>query len=245
MVSASHYSGISRRGDLSKRAAAEILRVAAMSDLSDRLREKFIVIDGPDGAGKTTQAMLLAEFLQRQGTSVCAVCDPGGTPIGDRIRRILLDREHDEMSVECELMLYMASRAQLAAEVIRPALEEGRCVLCDRYISSTIAYQGAGGADVQAIRAVGRAAVGNTWPDLTIILDIDSQEGLIRAGRGGDADRIESKNLEYHRKVRELFLSQARDQPGSYAVIDASGGVDEVQQRLRDAIAKWDWARKD
>ena len=215
--------------------------MAAMSDLSDRLRKKFIVIDGPDGAGKTTQAKLLAQFLRQQGASVCEVCDPGGTPIGDRIRRILLDRKHDEMSVECELLLYMASRAQLAAEVIRPALESGRCVLCDRYISSTIAYQGAGGADVEAIRAVGRTAVGDTWPDLTIILDIDPQEGLIRAGGSSGADRIESKNIEYHRKVRELFLSQARNQPASYAVIDASGNVDEVQQRLRDAIANWQW----
>ncbi|MCK4275557.1 MAG: dTMP kinase [Phycisphaerae bacterium] len=215
--------------------------MAAMSDLSDRLRKRFIVIDGPDGAGKTTQAKLLAGFLQQEGVSVCVVCDPGGTPIGDGIRRMLLDRDHGEMSVECELMLYMASRAQLAAEVIRPALDSGQCVLCDRYISSTIAYQGAGGADVAAIRAVGLAAVGDTWPDLTVILDIDPQEGLIRAGRAADADRIESKNLEYHRKVRELFLSQARDEPGRCAVVDASGGIDQVQQRLRDAISSWQW----
>lgn len=215
--------------------------MAAMSDLSDRLRKKFIVIDGPDGSGKTTQAKLLGQFLQQQGVSVCVVCDPGGTPIGDGIRRILLDRDHGEMSVECELMLYMASRAQLAAEVIRPALDSGQCVLCDRYISSTIAYQGAGGADVEAIRAVGLAAVGDTWPDLTVILDIDPQEGLIRAGKAGAADRIESKDLQYHRKVCELFLSQARNEPGRYAVIDASGGVEQVQQRLRDAIANWQW----
>ncbi|GAG44390.1 unnamed protein product, partial [marine sediment metagenome] len=133
------------------------------------------------------------------------------------------------------------SRAQLAAEVIRPALDSGQCVLCDRYISSTIAYQGAGGADVEAIRAVGLVAVGRTWADLTIILDIDPQEGLIRAGKAGAADRIESKDLEYHRKVRELFLLQARNEPGRYAVIDASGGVEQVQQRLRDAIANWQW----
>ena len=135
-----------------------------MDDLSKKLVGKFIVIDGPDGAGKTTQAMLLAEHLRAGGLEVRLVRDPGGTAIGDRIRQILLDRTHGEMAVECELMLYMASRAQLAAEIIRPALAAGQCVLSDRYISSTIAYQGAGGANPEAIRQAGRIAVGQTWP---------------------------------------------------------------------------------
>ena len=133
-----------------KRAAR---RRRKMSRPLDTLAGKFIVIDGPDGAGKTTQAKLLAGFLIESGLEVQRIRDPGGTEIGDEIRTILLDNRHHKMSVQCELMLYMASRAQLAQEVIAPALAEGTCVLGDRYVSSTIAYQGAGGADVAAIAA--------------------------------------------------------------------------------------------
>jgi dTMP kinase len=138
-----------------------------MGELVDKLAGRFVVIDGPDGAGKSTQLKLLAEHLRAAGLAVCEVRDPGGTAIGDRIRAILLDRAHGEMAVACELMLYMASRAQLAAEVIRPALSGGQCVLGDRYISSTIAYQGAGGMDAESVRQAGRIAVGATWPDPT------------------------------------------------------------------------------
>jgi dTMP kinase len=214
-----------------------------MSELADRLVKKlagrFLVIDGPDGAGKSTQAGLLAEYLRAGGAAVRLVRDPGGTAIGDRIRQILLDRAHGEMAVECELMLYMASRAQLAAEVIRPALAAGMCVLSDRYISSTIAYQGAGGMDPDAIRQAAKIAVGPTWPDLTVVLDLPSDEGLARAGRLNGHDRMEAKGLEFHRRVRELFLEQARREPGRFVVVDASGSTDEVQIRLRGAIEDW------
>ena len=213
-----------------------------MSDQAGKLAGKFIVIDGPDGAGKTTQAQLLSEFLSEAGLDICRIRDPGGTTVGDEIRTILLDRRHDRMSVQCELMLYMASRAQLAREVIVPALAEGKCVLGDRYISSTIAYQGAGGADTDAITQAARIAVGATIPDLTVILDIDPEIGLARAARGGQADRIESKDVEYHRKVREIFLSQARSRPERFTVIDGGGSVDQVQQQLRDTLEAWNWA---
>ena len=146
------------------------------------------------------------------------------------------------MSVQCELMLYMASRAQLASEVIVPALTEGKCVLGDRYVSSTIAYQGAGGADVEAITQAARIAVGAAMPDLTVILDIDSELGLTRAAREGQADRIESKHIEYHRKVREIFLSLARNQPDRFTVISGEGSVDDIQQQLRNTLQTWNWA---
>ena len=213
-----------------------------MSSPVEQLAGKFIVIDGPDGAGKTTQAQLLAEFLSESGLDIARIRDPGGTTIGDEIRAILLDRKHRQMSVQCELMLYMASRAQLASEVIVPALAEGKCVLGDRYVSSTIAYQGAGGANVEAITQAARIAVGAVMPDLTVILDIDSELGLTRAAREGQADRIESKHIEYHRKVREIFLSQARNQPDRFTVISGEGSVDDIQQQLRNTLQTWNWA---
>jgi dTMP kinase len=214
-----------------------------MSVLGDKLRGRFIVIDGPDGAGKGTQIELLGQFLQEQGASLCRVRDPGGTAVGDRIRQILLDNRCGEMVVECELMLYMASRAQLAGEVIRPALADGQCVLSDRYISSTIAYQGAGGTDIDVIRQVGRAAVGTTWPDLTIILDLDADLGLQRtAARQGKLDRMESKGAEFHRKVRQMFARQVQDDPAHCALVDASGDIETTQKLLRDVIARWRWA---
>ncbi len=213
-----------------------------MSDWRQKLSGRFVVVDGPDGAGKGTQIRLLAEFLASQGVELCLARDPGGTAVGERIRSILLDKAHDGMSVQCELMLYMASRAQLAGEVLRPALAAGKCVLCDRYISSTVAYQGAGGVDPADVKAVAEVAVGGLWPDLTVILDIASDAGLARVGasrRTGGPDRMESKTAAFHRKVRELFLKQAADEPDRFAVVDAAGTMDEVQQRLRRAIHSW------
>jgi len=210
-----------------------------MTELASKLVGRFIVIDGPDGAGKTTQLCMLADYLRSLGVEFVQTRDPGGTAVGDRIREILLDRAHDRMAVECEMLLYMASRAQLVAEVIAPALRGGQCVLCDRYVSSTVAYQGAGGADVEAILANTKTVVGTTWPDLTIILDVDPAEGLARLKT--PPDRMEAKNLGFHRKVRELFLKQAADSPRRFAVVDAAGGPAEVQQRLREVLQKHRW----
>jgi len=212
-----------------------------MTDLAEKLAGKFIVIDGPDGAGKTTQAELLADFLTGSGLDVCRIRDPGGTPIGDGIRDILLDPAHHAMSVECELMLYMASRAQLAADVIRPALTDGKCVVGDRYVSSTIAYQGAGGADVGSIAFAARIAVGQTLPDLTIVLDIDPRTGLARAATDGQADRVESKDIEYHRKVREMFVAQVQADPARFTMIPADAPIEQVHRQLRSTIETWNW----
>ena len=208
-----------------------------MSELAGKLAGKFIVIDGPDGAGKSTQVARLADWLAAQGVDVVRTRDPGGTAIGDRVRTILLDRAAAEMSVACETMLYMASRAQLVAEVVRPALAAGKCVLCDRFVSSTIAYQGAGGADPAAILGVAEVAIGGTWPDLTVILDIEAERGLARVKRG--LDRMESKGPDFHRRVREGFLRQVEQFPLRFAVVSSAGAVDEVAQRLREAVTSW------
>jgi len=212
---------------------------AAMGSLANRLAGRFLVIDGPDGAGKSTQVAMLAGVLRAEGVAVRTVQDPGGTRIGGRIREILLDREHGEMGVECELMLYMASRAQLAHEVIRPALAAGQCVLGDRYISSTIAYQGAGGVEAEAVRQAGRIAVGETWPAMTLVLDLPSEEGLARAGKAAGHDRMEAKGIAFHRKVRERFLLQAQEDPGHYVVVDATGTPQDVHRRVRQAVEDW------
>jgi len=210
-----------------------------MQDASKKLAGRFVVIDGPDGAGKSTQTALLAEYLRADGVEVQLVRDPGGTAIGDRIRQILLDRAHDEMDVACELMLYMASRAQLAAEIIRPAITAGQCVLSDRYISSTVAYQGAGGVDPDTVLTAGKIAVGPTWPDLTVILDLPSDTGLARAGRPAAHDRMEAKGLEFHQRVRKIFLEQARQRPDTFTVVSAAGSIEDVQTRLRQAVETW------
>ena len=153
----------------------------------DGLRGKFLVLDGPDGGGKTTVGRLLAKRLTDAGLSVVQCRDPGGTKVGDRIRSVLLDFDLASMDIRCETFLFMASRAQLVAEVIRPALAEGKLVLCDRFISATCAYQGAAGYDVEAILSLGRHAVGTTWPAMTFVLDVPPDVGLERIHRRPDA----------------------------------------------------------
>src|SRR5689334_13940919 len=151
--------------------------------LKEKCAGKFIVLDGPDGCGKGTQLKLLAERLSSEGLTVVKAKDPGGTVIGDRIRSVLLDFDLSQMDVRCETFLFMASRAQLVGEVVEPAIRSGNVVLCDRFISSTCAYQGAAGYDMKRVIEVGRYAVGNTWPDLTIILNVSPDEGFRRTGR--------------------------------------------------------------
>jgi dTMP kinase len=211
-----------------------------MGDLSDRLSGRFLVIDGPDGAGKSTQIKLLGEHLRAAGVEVVAARDPGGTAIGDRIRQILLDPACGEMTIACEILLYMASRAQLMGEVIRPALDRGACALCDRWVSSTVAYQVAEGkAAADDVLSIYRLALEDARPDLTVILDIPAERGLGRIARG--FDRLEAKGEAYHRKVRELFLAQVEHDPKHYAVIDADGDVEAVQERLRACVDAWEF----
>ncbi len=192
---------------------------------------RFIVLDGPDGCGKTTQARLLCHAITRMGREVRHLREPGGTPIGERVREILLDPAHEEMSVRTELLLYMASRAQLVEQVIRPALAEGAVVICERFLSSSVVYQGmAGGLGVAPVLQLGRVAVGGLAPDLTIVLDVDPATGLARLGR--DPDRMERKAIGFHRAVRAGFRALARDDPKRVKRISARGDPAAVHVRV-------------
>ena len=153
-----------------------------MSDLAEKLAGKFIVLDGPDGSGKTTQLRRLRDHLVSQGARVEVLMDPGTTKIGRKIRLLLLDRDNGEMGPMCETLLFMASRAQLICERVRPAIEARKVVLCDRFISATVAYQGASGVDKELVIELGRTATEGLWPDITVILDIPVSEGMKRLG---------------------------------------------------------------
>lgn len=197
----------------------------------NRLAGRFVVFDGPDGAGKSSQFRRMAELVRGHGVAVCEVREPGGTRIGEQIREVLLSRANEAMDVRCELLLYMASRAQLVAQRVEPALEEGQFVLADRFVSSTLAYQGtAGGMDPQEILDVARVACGPVWPDLVVIFDVDEQTASRRLNPL--LDRMEAKGVEFHRRVRAGYLQQAADHPDRYVVIDSTPDEETVFNNL-------------
>jgi len=194
----------------------------------------FLSLDGVDGAGKSTQVPLLAEWLTARGEQVVVCRDPGGTTIGDEIRRLLLDTR-STMNMTCEMLLYMASRAQLLHEIILPAIARDAIVLSDRFLLSTIVYQGhAGGIDPEVIRSVGLAATQGVFPDWTGVLDVDWSTSAGR--RTGPADRIESRPVEFHRRVRQGFLDEAQRDPERISVIDASAATEVVFGRLTKEV---------
>ncbi len=208
-----------------------------MIDWKSRLSGRFVVFDGPDGSGKSTQLQRFTDFCQRESVDPVVVREPGGTPIGEAIRQVLLDPRYEEMELRCEMLLYMASRSQLMTERIKPALRDGRFVLADRFISSTLAYQGtAGGLDPEEIRAVGAVATRGCAPDLVVIFDVD---GETAAGRmSSDLDRMERKGGEFHRRVRQGYLAQAEHDPERHLVIDASRSEPEVFDALIAGLAQ-------
>ena len=208
-----------------------------MSAWQDFLSGRFLVFDGPDGSGKSTQIDRFSTWSQQNGVTVELVREPGGTAIGEAIRNVLLDPAHEEMTVRAEMLLYMASRSQLVRERIRPALDSGRMVLADRFISSTLAYQGtAGGLEAQEILDVGRVATDGIEPDLVVIFDVD--EETRRSRMGAEKDRIERKSSAFHTRVREGYLAQARRDPSHYLVIDARVSEDDVFKALIDGLQK-------
>ena len=211
----------------------------------DRLRGKFIVFDGPDGSGKSTQFTRLDGLVRGAGIEVCEVREPGGTYIGEQVRKVLLDPSNTgEVDVYCEMLLFMASRAQLVSERIDPAIRAGKLVLADRFISSTLAYQGsAGGVPIEDIMGVGKVALRKTWPDMVVVFDVDLSTAQKRMNpllreREFDAehDRMEIKGSAFHQKVRQGYLDQAAADPSHYLVIDARADADTVFERLVEGL---------
>ncbi|MHC5061366.1 MAG: dTMP kinase [Planctomycetota bacterium] len=202
--------------------------------MKDKLAGKFIVLDGPDGCGKSTQTIMLYDWLKSQGVEVVTFRDPGGTAVGEKVREILLNPEHVEIGVRTELLLYMASRAQLWAEKIKPALEADKCVLLDRWVTSTCAYQGfAGGFGTEKIVEIAEASLERVWPDMAVVLDVDVETAARRMDR--QLDRMEQKGIEYHRKVREGFL-QLGEFDDTIVVVDAAKDVEQVHQAVIEAV---------
>ena len=204
--------------------------------MKNKLSGKFIVLDGPDGCGKTTQTKLLVDWLKKQGTAVETFRDPGDTGIGEKIRQILLNPDHIAMSTAAEVMLYMAARIQLWVEKIAPALKENKCVVLDRWLSSTCAYQGhAGGFGADRVIEIAADCLERPWPDLTIILDVDPVTGLNRLDR--QLDRIERRGDGYHQKVRDGFLKLA-EKMENFTVIDAKRDIETVHKKVIEAVEK-------
>lgn len=197
----------------------------------------FITLEGPEGSGKTSQLPGLAEFLRQQGYDLIATREPGGTSIGDQIRRVLFALDNKGMNPRSEILLFQASRAQLVEEVIRPALEARKVVLCDRYVDSTLAYQGYGHkVDMQALREIVDFATGGLKPDLTIFLDVPVDEGLNRRNKGGDWNRLDDYDKEFHRRVYDGYQKLIAAEPGRWAVVNAARTPEEVAGELRSVV---------
>lgn len=202
------------------------------------VRGVFITIEGCEGTGKSTQAALLAETLREAGLSVTEVREPGGTPVSEAVRNLLLDRAHDGLDPQAEILLYEASRAELVSRVIRPALASAGAVVCDRFFDSTTAYQGYGrGLPLDQVIRLNQFATSGMVPDITIVLDLDPAEGLARA-TGGGADRLEAEELGFHERVRHGFLAIAAEEPERVVVVSAAGTPTEVSQRVLEAVGR-------
>ncbi len=210
------------------------------------MRGLFITIEGPEGAGKTTQARLLYERL-RPSYPIVHTREPGGTSIGERIRSLLLDDGQGAMVPQTEMLLFAASRAQLVTEVVEPALREGRLVLSERYVDASLAYQGyARGLGIEVVRQVNTVATRGLLPDLTVLLDIDPAVGLARArhsaskeGRRGRGDRMEQEDLAFYMRVREGFLLLAREEPNRMLVVDGDRNQDTVHEEITGVVERF------
>ena len=198
----------------------------------------FITFEGPDGSGKTTQVKRLAEHLRDRGCDVLAVREPGGASISEQIRDVLHSLNNREMQPRTEILLYCAARAQLVGQLIRPHLQSGGVVICDRYADSTLAYQGYGrGLDLPTLRMILDFAIGGLKPDITFYLDIDVEAGLRRKRAGGDEwNRMDDLAVEFHRRVRAGYLEMIAQEPRRWVVIDAARGPEAIAKEIWDIV---------
>ena len=197
----------------------------------------FISFEGPDGSGKSSQIPALADFLREEGHEVLLTREPGGTEIGDQVRQVLFDMRNKAMHPRSETLLFLASRAQIVEEVIRPALAAGKVVLSDRYADSTLAYQGYGHrADLEELITIIQYATGGLTPDLTLLLDVDPEVGLSRRDTGGDWNRLDDYDLEFHQRVRDGYEKLVQAEPQRWVIIDAAQTPEEVFADLQKSI---------
>lgn len=200
----------------------------------------FITLEGPEGSGKSMQICELASFVREQGYDVLTTREPGGTFIGDQIREVIMRMDNTMMHPNTEILLFCAARAQIVSEVIRPNLEKGMVVISDRYGDSTLAYQGYGhGLDLGILKEILKFATGGLQPDLTLLLDVDVDEGLNRKIKGGSEwNRLDAQQLEFHRRVRAGYKEMAQAEPGRWRVINAANDPQTVQQSIRAVISE-------
>ena len=195
--------------------------------------------EGPDGAGKSTQIALLKEYLEQKGYESVLTREPGGTKISEKIRNLILDRENMEMGREAEMMLYAAARAQLVHEVIKPALEMGKAVICDRYIDSSAVYQGiAREIGIETVYQINECAIQGIWPDLTIHLDLDAEEGIKRKKNQAQLDRMELETMEFHKNVVQGYRTLAKRDPKRIKTIDATLSIEEIHDQIKEYLEK-------
>ena len=202
------------------------------------MKGKFITFEGSEGCGKSTQSRMLFDYLKSQGKKAIYLREPGATKVSEKIRDILLDARNDAMLAECEMLLYMAARSQIVGEIIKPHLEKGFIVICDRFLDSTVAYQGYGlGMDIGFIKCVGKFATLNIKPNLTIFLDLPVSSGLVH--RDGNKDRIEKRSLAYHLRVRRGYLSLAHQEPRRIKIVKVEKNKELTQAKVRELVNKY------
>jgi dTMP kinase len=201
---------------------------------------RFITVEGVEGGGKSTNIPFIRELLESAGHEVVLTREPGGTPLGEEIRALLLDHRHDGMAPDTELLLMFAARAEHLERVIRPALAAGKWVLCDRFTDATYAYQGGGRSlGLDRVETLARWVHADLAPSLTLLFDIPVEAGLARAGRRAAADRFEREQVAFFERVRATYLELARREPGRFLVLDAACPLNEVQARIRETVTTW------
>ncbi len=195
----------------------------------------FISMEGPDGSGKSTQIKYIKKYFEEKGREVVLTREPGGTDIGEKIRQIILDRENAEMTGQTEVLLYAASRAQHVSQVIKPALEAGKVVICDRFVDSSLAYQGYGRGLLDQVKTVNQVACQGVLPDLTLFMDLAPGKSMKRI-RQGSEDRIESEKMEFHERVYRGYKEMAKNQPDRIVCVDATKTVGQIRREIAERL---------